>query len=88
MRVSPAGFSTAFKSNGDCPDSGTKSSFNPVTATGYLALGSFGGAMISGIEKKMKIHRAFCYASLAFAVSHLALLNVHKHSKHQLDSKC
>ena len=83
MRVSSICNFPAFSAGGStaCKRNESKSSINPAIATGYLALGSFGGAMISGINKKIKLHKAFCYISLAAAAGHAALVSTHKHAK-------
>lgn len=83
MRVSSIGLSPNFSASTvqNNENKQSKKHLNPVTTTGYMALGFFGASMITGIEKSMKLHRATCYLALASSVAHVASLGMHKHHK-------
>lgn len=86
MQVSSIELSPNFNSkitSNDSKNQNKKKHFNPVSTTGYLALGFFGTSMITGINKNIKLHKASCYLATASAAAHVASLSIHRHNRPQ-----
>lgn len=53
--------------------------FNPVTWTGYGAVGFGIASAIAGSRKKIKLHKGFAYVTGALALMHLGIVEYNKY---------
>lgn len=53
---------------------------HPTSATGWVAVGAFGTAMVSGILRTPLVHKLSAFIGAAAAISHIYLVTNHHHN--------